>query len=67
MATLWWKMTKIFISKASFFVLTVSIIDYLILFMFNSFANNFITSFFSIKYVLVIALISGVLHILVKE
>ncbi|PIY97328.1 MAG: hypothetical protein COY66_00320 [Candidatus Kerfeldbacteria bacterium CG_4_10_14_0_8_um_filter_42_10] len=67
MTSFWWKETKIFLSKASFFVLIASIINYLVLFLLNSLSNNFLLSFFDINVFLVIIVITGTLYILTKE
>ncbi|PIS42862.1 MAG: hypothetical protein COT24_01120 [Candidatus Kerfeldbacteria bacterium CG08_land_8_20_14_0_20_40_16] len=67
MPNYWWKETKNFFSKASFFILVVATIDYLVLFIFNSLANNFIATFFDIKVILIIMLVSGALYVITKE
>ncbi|MFA6272697.1 MAG: hypothetical protein WC693_06445 [Patescibacteria group bacterium] len=63
----WIKETKIFIGKASWFVFVVSLIDYIILFTFNSIANNFLNAFFDIKSIMVVVVVSGLLCVLSRE
>ncbi|MFA6272555.1 MAG: hypothetical protein WC693_05650 [Patescibacteria group bacterium] len=67
MNLLWIKETRVFISKASWFVFVVALIDYLILFTFNSIANNFLTAFFDIKSILIVIIVSGLLYIISRD
>lgn len=61
------KETKLFLNKSSLFILVVSVIDYLVLFIFNSLANNYITEFYNIKSILVVSVISGLLYVVTKD